>query len=56
MIDYTPPLVRTSTTKRTAEMARLVGEAYFRLQQYDSALAYFGLYADKAPQLSRNDH
>lgn len=56
VIDYTPPLVRTSTTKRTAEMARLVGEAYFRLQQYDSALAYFGLYADKAPQLSRNDH
>lgn len=56
VIDYTPPLVRTSSTKRTAEMARLVGESYFRLQQYDSALIYFGLYADKAPQLSRNDH
>lgn len=56
VIDYTPQLVRSSSTKRTAEMARLVGEAYFRLKQYDSALVYFDMYAEKTPQLSRNDH
>lgn len=56
VIAYTPPLVRSSSTKRTAEMARLVGEAYFRLRQYDSALVYFDMYAEKTPQLTRNDH
>ncbi|MGD9977730.1 MAG: tetratricopeptide repeat protein [Bacteroidales bacterium] len=56
VVDYSPPLLKDNTTKRTPEIARIIGDSYFKLKQYDSALFYLGKYADKTPQLSRDDY
>lgn len=56
VITYSPPLLSTNTTKRTPEIARIIGESYFKLKQYDSSQVYLEKYADKTPQLTRDDH
>lgn len=56
VIGYAPRIVRTSSTKRTPEIARIVGESYFRQKQYDSAQVYLDIYAEKSQQLTRDDY
>ncbi|MGE0079183.1 MAG: tetratricopeptide repeat protein [Bacteroidales bacterium] len=56
VVTYSPPLLKDNTTKRTPEIARIIGESYFKLKQYDSSLVYLEKYAEKAQQLSRDDH
>lgn len=56
VISYAPQIVNRSNTKRSPEIARIAGESYFRLKQYDSSLVYLQKYADKTPQLTRNDY
>lgn len=56
VISYAPTFVKNSETKRAPEIARIVGESYFRTKQYDSSLVYLQLYADKTKQLTRNDY
>lgn len=56
VIAYAPAYVRNNATKRTPEIARIVGESFFREKEYDSAQVFLQLYADKTPQLTRNDY
>jgi len=56
VVSYSPPLLKDNTTKRTPEIARIIGESYFKLKQYDSAVVYLEKYAEKTQQLTRDDH
>ncbi len=56
VVSYAPKLLETATTKRAPEIARLIGESYYRLKQYDKAIPYLEQYQQKAPQISRDDY
>lgn len=56
VVEYSPALIKDNTTKRTPEIARIVGESYFKLKQYDSSVVYLEKYAEKTQQLTRDDH
>ncbi|BDX38680.1 hypothetical protein CYCD_20350 [Tenuifilaceae bacterium CYCD] len=56
VVSYSPPLLKDNTTKRTPEIARIIGESYFKLKQYDSSVVYLQKYAEKTQQLTRDDH
>ncbi|MCB9002097.1 MAG: tetratricopeptide repeat protein [Bacteroidales bacterium] len=49
-------LANDSITKRGPEIARLVGDAYFKLKKYDSSIVYLNKYVDSKPKLTRNDY
>ncbi len=44
IVDFTPGIINNVTEKRLAEVARITGEAFFKLEQYDSSIVYFNLY------------
>ena len=53
---YSPSLVRNNKNKRAPEVAKIVGDAFFKLKQYDSSLIYLKIYEEKnKQQLSRED-
>ncbi len=53
---YSPPLARDNSNKRAPEIAKLVGDAFFKIKQYDSALTYLKIYENKnKQQLNRED-
>jgi len=56
VVNYSPSLLKNNTTKRTPEIARIIGESFFKLNQYDSSQIYLEKYIEKTPQLSRDDH
>lgn len=56
VVEYSPALIKDNTTKRTPEIARIVGESYFKLKQYDSSVVYLEKYTEKNQQLTRDDH
>lgn len=56
VVEYAPPLLESSTTKRTPEIARVIGESHYRLRQYDKALPFLQQHLDKSPNITRDDH
>lgn len=57
LIAFAPPMLENPNVKRQAEMARMVGDAYYAQKDYRAALPYFEMYAAKttAP-LTREDY
>lgn len=55
VIQIAPPLIREGRTKRVPELARITGDAYFRLHKFDSSLTYLNRYLESKPTLSRAD-
>jgi len=49
LITRSLPLLEMATDKRTAEIARLTGDAYFHKGEYKNALKYFNKYLDAKP-------
>lgn len=49
IIAFTPGIINTVTEKRLAEVARITGEAFFKLEQFDTAIVYFEKYMEAAP-------
>lgn len=47
--EFTPGIIDNVTEKRLAEVARITGEAFFKLEQYDTAISYFEKYMEVAP-------
>jgi len=54
--DYAPQYVQSATAKRLPEIAKIIGDSYYQLQQYDSAMTYLDMHKEKASSLSREDH
>ena len=53
---YAPRFVHSASAKRLPEIARIIGDSYYQLSQYDSSLTYLQLHREKAGQLSRSEH
>jgi len=48
VIEYAPGLMDSISNKRVGEMAKIIGESYFMLEQYDKAVPYLEKYKENA--------
>jgi TolA-binding protein len=55
VVAYAPPLLDSVIEKRMGEMARIIGESYYRLGKYKESLPYFKKYADKTSSMTPED-
>ncbi|MBQ4279585.1 MAG: tetratricopeptide repeat protein [Rikenellaceae bacterium] len=55
VVENGPDLLGKVTDRRRAEIARIVGESWFHLKDYDQTLGYLQLYADNDGQMGRNE-
>ncbi len=49
IIDFTPGIMENVTEKRRGEVARITGEAYFKLGQFEPSIDYFKIYIQETP-------
>jgi TolA-binding protein len=54
VIAYAPGLLDSASTKRAPELARILGESYFKTNKYKEAIPYFERYR-KTNSMSRSD-
>ncbi|HAN20002.1 MAG: hypothetical protein A2X15_15315 [Bacteroidetes bacterium GWB2_32_14] len=55
VISYAPPLLESASAKRTPEIAKILGDSYYKKQQYTDALKYLEIHAKEAPKVERKD-
>ncbi|OFX78641.1 MAG: hypothetical protein A2X12_08110 [Bacteroidetes bacterium GWE2_29_8] len=55
LIEYAPPVLKNPDTKRTDEMAKLIGEAYYRTNQFSEAVPFFSLYMEQTKNIIKRD-
>jgi tetratricopeptide (TPR) repeat protein len=55
VIEYAPPLLETENVKRAPEVARLIGESYFKLNEFEKSIPYLEQYKKSTGRLSRED-
>lgn len=55
ILDYTSPLLDSIELRRKEEVYRIVGEAYYHHQKYDTAIAYLDKYVGEADSVSLKD-
>src|ERR1043165_4424535 len=56
VITYAPPLLDSAVTKRVPEIARILGESYYRTSRYKEAIPYLEKYEKASGSLSRKDN
>lgn len=56
VISYAPPLLDSANTKRAPEIARLLGESYYRTNKFEKAVKYLELHLEKVGVVNREDH
>ncbi len=57
VIELAPPLLEESSTKRSAEISRLIGEAYFRKGNYEEAIPFLETFRQQArTSITREDN
>ncbi len=56
VIIYAPPLLDSAITKRAPEIAKIIGESYYRLSKYKEAIPFLKKYEKAAGSLSRKDN
>ena len=55
VISYAPSLMEQVITKRKAEVARIIGESYYRKGRYKEAIPYLETYSDEVSTTSADD-
>jgi TolA-binding protein len=55
VVEYAPPLLDSVVEKRMGEMARMIGESYYRLGKYNESLPYLEKYAEKTASMTPED-
>lgn len=53
VINYATPVLDTTKSKRSPEIAKLIGESYYNTNRFKEALPYLEQYRDKAPAANR---
>ncbi len=56
VLEYAPPLLDSSNTKRAPEIARLIGESYYKTQKYKESISYLQQYAKTQAKLLPEDY
>ncbi len=52
IIEYAPPLLKKIDSERTAEIARIIAEAYYQNKNYAKALEYFNKYESNVEEIN----
>ncbi|HBX50405.1 MAG: hypothetical protein A2275_18080 [Bacteroidetes bacterium RIFOXYA12_FULL_35_11] len=55
VIEFAPTILDSATTKRKPEIARIIGEAYYRTRKYNEAIPYLQMYNEKNDVYKRED-
>lgn len=55
VINYAPSLLDSATTRRVPEIARIIGESYYKLEKYKEAIHYLEFYRERASDPTRSD-
>jgi tetratricopeptide (TPR) repeat protein len=55
VIDYAPALMDSVSDRRLGEMAKIIGESYFMLQQYKEAIPYLETYSSNTDSYTIHD-
>lgn len=55
VVEYAPPLLDSVIEKRVGEMAKMIGESYYRMEKYNDALPYLEKYAEKSNGMTAED-
>jgi len=56
VVEFAPALIESASAKRAPEIARLVGDSYYRLKDYEKATPYFEQFLEKAQNITRDDY
>ncbi len=57
VIEYAPDLLEEASTRRVAEISRIIGESYFKTGEYDEAIPYLETFHSQSrSEFSRSDH
>lgn len=56
VVAYAPPLLDSANTKRAPEIARLIGESYYKLNKYNEAIPFLEQYKEKSKGFTREDN
>jgi TolA-binding protein len=56
LIAYAEPWIDSANVKRAPELAHLLGDAYYRMEQYEKALPYLNKFFEKGAKPEREDY
>lgn len=56
VIDYAPKLLESASARRAPEIAKVIGDSYYKKHEFDNALPYLQRHADEAKNISREDY
>lgn len=54
-IEFGTPLLDSASTKRAPEIARIIGESYYKTERYKESIPYFKKYEKRVVTLSKED-
>ena len=56
VVEYAPALIEKASAKRAPELARLVGDSYYRLKEFTKAVPFLEQYLQKSQNITREDY
>lgn len=56
VIEYAKPLLESANTKRQPEIARIIGESYYRTNKFENAIYYLEYYRERTEFFSQDDN
>lgn len=56
VLKYAPALLESASAKRTPEIAKVIGDSYYKKLQFTEALEYLQKHKEEAKTISRNDY
>ncbi|MGM0407413.1 MAG: tetratricopeptide repeat protein [Bacteroidota bacterium] len=56
VIEYAPDLLETASAKRAPEIAKVIGDSYYKKHEFVNALEYLQKHANQAKHISRKDY
>ncbi|MDX9696513.1 MAG: tetratricopeptide repeat protein [Bacteroidales bacterium] len=56
VISYAPALIESASAKRAPEIAKVLGDSYYKKQQYADGVKYLEMHAKNAPKVDPQDY
>jgi len=56
VLEYAPDLLESASAKRTPEIAKVIGDSYYKKQQFSDAIEYLQKHKNEAKFVSRKDY
>lgn len=56
VIEYAPSLLESASDKRRSEIAKVIGDSYYKKKQYSDAIEFLQKHSDEAKTVTRKDY